>query len=396
MSAPGYHPPPPQPANPWGPFTAGDLLRRTFQLYREHFALFLGISALGAVLTLVVQLPFQLLPFLMRGHTAIAPTQAIAQFLIVVPFGILSAVLALYIYSLIYGTMFTAVSHLRQGKPASITAALEETAPRSLRLLGAYLLVTLRVFGWLLLFVFAVMLICVLLALVFHAAGVTLPMPHGMSGGPAASHGNFAALGFAFLGIGLVLFVGVVAYLFFILWLYSRYLLFVPAILAENAGANAAVHRSVELSKGSRGRIYALLIFCFFLQIVAVVSAAPFFYLAIHTGRIGPTASPVIVLAEFVVITFVQMLLMHPILGIGTALCYFDLRARKDAAPIAPPPLPSPTTPSWEPPTAVVQPPSIEHPVIERPVLEPPSTPFQPEPFNPPPHDPEPDPEPRN
>jgi len=392
MSAPGYppapdypsqsYPPPPQP-HPWGPFTAGDLLRRTFQIYREYFVVFLGISAVATVLGLVVQLPMQILPFALGMHQPTPdPSRAIGSLLILFPLGILTAVIGMYIYALTYGAMFCAVADIRQSGRATVTRALEQTAPRSLRLLGAYLLAGLRIIGWLLLFCLVCVVLGVILTLAFHAGGMNLPTMHPTPG----VRQNFAALGAAFVVFALLFLVAFIFYLFFLLWLYGRYLLFIPVVLAENAHANASVNRSVELSRHSKGRIYALLLTCFLLSLVGVAAAAPFFFLAIRGSMHGAAASPIISMAEVIVIAIVQMLLMHPVLGIGISLCYFDLRARKDAAPVVPPPLPTPA--AWQPlPPLVVQP----DPVVIPPAPEPPpSSPVEPLPPPPPATDPEP------
>jgi len=343
--SPAYHQPPPEP-HPWGPFTAGQLLRRTFHLYREYFGVFLGLSAVAAALSMLVQLPMQLMPLALGlGNVnpgMVSPGMVFAKMLIMIPIGLLSALVGMYIFALTYGAMFFAVSDIRQGRPVSVTSALQETAPRSLRLLGAYLLAILRAIGWVFLFGLAFAIVFGILVFICVAAGMQFPSAQSLQAhGATGAQANFAAVGVALIAFAFFVLVAIVAYLFFVLWLYGRYLLFIPAVLSENARANAAVSRSIELTRGSKGRIYALLLICFLLGMVAMVAASPFMFLAIRGATHGVPVTPVITMAEILVIALVQMVLMHPVLGIGLSLCYFDLRARKDAAPVGPPPLPA-------------------------------------------------------
>jgi uncharacterized membrane protein len=306
--------------------TAGEIIPRTFALYRNNFGTFVGLSAVAALLMLCLQIPMQLFPAALGatgGHHQIDPAKAVAALFLMVPVILAVWLATMFVFCLIYGAMFSAVADLRAGRPVGVTRALEETWPLSGRLLGSYLLVALRVVGWFLLFALAVVALIALVAVAAAAAHIKTPAWN--SGGSS----NFAAYGVLLLLVILVALAAFAFYVWAILWLYARYLLFVPAVLAEGLGAGAAIDRSVQLSKGSRGRIYVLLIAVFLLSIVAVVPVIPFMALAFHARMAGGPHMLAVPIAELLVISVVQILLTHPVLGIGMALCYYDLIERR-------------------------------------------------------------------
>jgi hypothetical protein len=206
---------------------------------------------------------------------------------------------------------------------------------------------------------------------VLLAALAHIKMPTMTAG---AAPPNFAALGAIALLFGLLALVIVAGYVWIFLWLYGRYILFIPIVLAEGLGAGASIDRSVQLSKGSRGRIYALLVMLVLISIVAMVPVIPFMVLGFHSAMRHPgTPQVVLPMAQLIIISIVQMLVTHPISGIGISLCYFDLIARKTPPPvpvvepeIIPIVEPGTEVPIEEPPTAedIAPPPAEEPPPI--------------------------------
>ena len=106
-----------------------------------------------------------------------------------------------------------------------------------------------------------------------------------------------------------------------------RYSLAVPACTVENLKARPAIRRSVELSKGSRGRIFMLGLLTVIIQIGMVGLTQGFFVIAgmKHKGIIPLWMSIAQQFLAFLTNTFVG-----PIYATGFTLFYFDQRVRKE------------------------------------------------------------------
>jgi hypothetical protein len=248
MSAPGYYPPAenyPPPPNPWGPFTAGDLLRRTIEIYRERPALFLSISFLSAALNFVVQAPNQILNYFLQSHPPLGLGAIFSRGLLQMTFGILVMLAAAFVFAITHGVIYTMVASLRRGIVPTLSSSLDAVAPRLARIAGGYILGMLRVFGWCLLVVAPIMIVAVLAIALFS----------GIAASASGSHAASAAsIGFTIIILVLVL----VLILPFIIWLWLRYAVFVPVVLEENLGANASLRRSIELTRHGKGRLLAV------------------------------------------------------------------------------------------------------------------------------------------
>jgi hypothetical protein len=126
-----------------------------------------------------------------------------------------------------------------------------------------------------------------------------------------------------FLVLALVLLPWIVYAIFMAL----RYSLAVPACVVENLKARKAIRRSIELSKGSRGRIFlmGLLIFIIAFGLEAVTQSFLVILAIKHNGQIGPVALAVSQVMAFFTNTFIG-----PIYAAGLALFYYDQRVRKE------------------------------------------------------------------
>jgi hypothetical protein len=106
-----------------------------------------------------------------------------------------------------------------------------------------------------------------------------------------------------------------------------RYSLAVPACVVENLTARKAIRRSIELSKGARGRIFlmGLLIFIIAFGLEAVTQSFLVILAIKHKGQIGPAALAISQVMAFFTNTFIG-----PIYAAGLALFYYDQRVRKE------------------------------------------------------------------
>jgi hypothetical protein len=146
-----------------------------------------------------------------------------------------------------------------------------------------------------------------------------------------------------------------VLYAVFALWLYVRYALSVPAALAENLSVTGSVRRSVELSRGSKGRLYAMVLSIVGAYLVMDAVLVPVELMAFNPLHphpvgigVGMGMGPGMILLSSVIgiVSIAMSALMMVFIGIATALCYYDLRVRKEgfgivtspptAVPIAP------------------------------------------------------------
>ena len=106
-----------------------------------------------------------------------------------------------------------------------------------------------------------------------------------------------------------------------------RYSLAVPACVVEDLQARKAIRRSIELSKGSRGRIFLLGLLVVAVQMGLVLITQLFFIVATfkHHGKL-----PVGIRALQQVIAFFTNTFVGPIYATGLTLFYYDQRVRKE------------------------------------------------------------------
>jgi hypothetical protein len=102
---------------PLKPLTIGELLDRSFSLYRRNFLLFVGIAALPNLLPIVFSLAITLFP--QDASTWTAVVTLCFTFLVY-----------LFATALVQGATVAAVSQIHLGEPASISGALGAIQPR--------------------------------------------------------------------------------------------------------------------------------------------------------------------------------------------------------------------------------------------------------------------------
>jgi uncharacterized membrane protein len=106
-----------------------------------------------------------------------------------------------------------------------------------------------------------------------------------------------------------------------------RYSLAVPACTVENLPARAAIRRSIQLTKGSRGRIFMLALLALIIQLGLTGITQGFFVFAgiKHHGVLPVWMSVMQQFLAFLTNTFVG-----PIYATGFTLFYYDQRVRKE------------------------------------------------------------------
>ncbi len=260
------------------PLSTGEILDRTFTLYRRNFLLFLGISAIPHALLLILNLATMYFTTLnARGpltHRSAAASPAFPSVGTGVAFlitGLLLIVVMVIAYLLSQGGTVIAVSEIYLGRSITIAESLRRVWGELLNLLG----------------------VAILNGLATLAGFVCLIIP----------------------GI----------------YVMCRLVVCVPAALVENIGARDSLERSFDLTRGSAGRVFVILLLYFAVAFAATALFTwPFTVITLLVARKDP--SQTIFWSQMTQVgTFVGNVLVAPILTIASAILYYDLRVRKEA-----------------------------------------------------------------
>ena len=297
------------------PLTLGEILDRTAQLYRSNFLLFAGISAVYAGVLLVLgllQIGMQEI-FRIEHLTSQAiwlnGIAAVFEWLFVFLFG-----------GIAVAANNRAVAWVHMGEPASIGGAYASILPR----FGRYLwLMTIMAFVlWLpLLVIYCAYIVVFLLYLKPHGA-VTAPHAAGVAMTASAQQANLLFILFT-LGFAVLAMIGFA----YAVVMGLRYALSVAASVVENLTAREGIRRSVNLTKGARGRIFVLGLLVFVIQFGLVAITQMFFVVAAFKQH-GQLSVGVRVLQQF--IGFLTNTFIGPMYATGLTLFYYDQRVRKE------------------------------------------------------------------
>ena len=282
------------------PMSTGEILDRTFSLYRNNFRLFVGISCLPPALTLVVQLLLTGTTFANRA-TSGASAPALATVLLG-SIGVIIGVLAYLVgLAIANGATAFAVSAVHLGHETSISESYGRMKGRYGRLLNVIFSIGIRMFG---------------ATLLIFLAALAIPL--------AARSGAINSV-----VVGTLAFIVIIGAVVLAVMLFLRYSLAVPACVVEDIKARASLKRSVFLSKGSRGKIFAIYLLVLILNYaVAFAVLLPIGLLA-TVFKTGAANVAVVILNHFA--TFLVGAVVGPIAVIALALVYYDERVRKEA-----------------------------------------------------------------
>jgi hypothetical protein len=325
------------PTNVYGPITAGQMFERTFTLLRENFKLFFGI-----VLVLIgVEIIFGGIlgsSVVLMGRS-VSDAAPLARLLFIAPAVFVGVVLLVILVQIIQGALFIATQARMVGTTMTVGEACKLAADKAGRLIGIALLILVRVIGYVLLFGIAFGALAGIIALfggLMHAAG-----------GNPFSRGHLQGLG-SIVYFVLLAAATFIAYLFFWLWLAARYSLSIPAALAENLSITEAIRRSIHLSHGSRGRLYAAFLAIIGVDLAVAAVTIPFQLILSHGVHVHPGAASGIIGILFAIVRVLVSAIMVAFMGIVTTLCYYDLRVRKEGFGVVTPPVaPAPTAEIW-------------------------------------------------
>ena len=289
------------------PLSLGEILDRTFALYRSHFWLFAGIAAVSASVGVVVQAISLATSHAMMRRLALGPTGAAPAIYALhgyvgAQLGTWAAALAFFLVAAIANAATTlALSEVYRNRPTGAGKVLAVAFKRPFRWIGIGLWQTGSML-WIFLLAVTVGLLCL-------AYGTRV-----QSTAPIVIGSILAGLAvLAGLPAGLVL--------------YLRNCLAIPAAMVESLPISAAMRRSKVLAAGAKGRIFVVLLITGVLYMVVAVLESPASYLML----VAPKQEHYIAQAITLLVSFLGHTLVAPVGLIGLTLLYFDERVRKEA-----------------------------------------------------------------
>ena len=278
------------------PLNFGEILDRTFQLYRGHFLMFSGISTLAAAVDLVWKLSQTgVLRFL--GHHVSISRLAIVN----LGFSLVNLAVYMIASAVVMAAINRAVSAIYLGHTTGIAQALTEVKDRWFRYVRLYVVAFL--IAWSPAIVAFIAILTVMTTLAKNAAGAATALYAGV------------------LGLSMLLVVP------FGLWMMLRYSLANAACVSEDLTIRESLKRSVFLSEGSRGKIFVLLfLVSIVITLLAVGAETPMMVVVFkHRGHVS-----LFMTIYSLIVGFVITSLTTPIYGIGLTLFYYDGRIRKE------------------------------------------------------------------
>lgn len=278
----------------------GELLDRSFGLYRRHFLLFVGIMAVPSVVMLVISVVMQLLQPPARD----APPAADSA-MVIGAFAAGAALFALLLvfywitYAVALGATTAAVADIYRGGSPGVADAWRAIRPRAGRLAWLLILLFVRVFG-------------VLAG--FTALGAAVGTAAAILIAPPAVVG-----GLLLILLGMLLCV----------WLVLRYGVSVAPAVLEDATASQSIRRSVELTRGHLWRVLVLVVFAAIVSYAALgIFQLPFLMAAFMAGP--ETTTGFWLNMAGVVAGSLAAAFTSPLAVVAMAVLYYDLRVRKE------------------------------------------------------------------
>ncbi len=290
------------------PLSLGEVLDRTFALYRSRFWLFAGISMIAAAVNVVGQAISLAAAQKMAGHLVMTPTTTPAAALTnlramgaaSVP-AYLVTLLFVLVSAITHAATALAMTQVYLGKAVSVKDALGKVLPRWYRWIGIALWQACSM-AWI---------------PVVAAIPAFLLLGFGARGGSA---------GLALIG-GVLLFLAFFAGFPAGVVLYLRNALAVPAAVTEGLTIRPAMRRSKVLAAGTKGRIFVVLFIALCLLEVVGVLQSPVAILMM----MAPNKQHYLARGIALLIAFVGHTVVAPIALIGLTLVYFDQRVRREA-----------------------------------------------------------------
>jgi len=292
------------------PLSLGELLDRTFTLYRRHFWLFVGIMAIPAAFVVPAQI---LISSLQSSFMNVTPGRAptlppvgyivgvfLGYFVLMVLFGL--------VYSIAVGAATCAVADSYLGRPSTVRGSYARIRAKFWRLMGVIFNIAVRVLG-------------IVLGVLAVAGGlIALIVLNGQS----------IRDPLVIVSMFLIFSVFYLAALVFAVWFALRYAIAIPVLMIEDLGVLETIRRSVFLTRGRRGHIFLGLLVAAIIAYVGVFLFQGPFTIATMVYAVRGHI-PLLLAASAAMAGGIGSATTGPISLIVTVLLYYDTRIRKEA-----------------------------------------------------------------
>jgi hypothetical protein len=284
---------PPQPARSFElrPLSLGEILDRTFAVYRSRFWLFAGLASIygamnSAAAAVQATLQHEILVHMGTGPAQVAASGSTG----------LVVLLAVPVVAVAQAAILFALSEVYLGRGTTVGAALRAVIGRWYRWIGVILWQ-----GW---------------SLVWVPLLVMIPA-------------------FAILGLGLaswtwlavlLILLGVVGGGVYGVIAYLRNSLALAAAVLEQSAARASMRRSKVLTSGAKGRVFVVGLVVYAMYMVAGVLQMPLAFMILQ----APLEPHIVAHAITLLVGFVAATVVLPVGMIGLGLIYFDQRVRQE------------------------------------------------------------------
>lgn len=280
------------------PLSTSELLDRTFHLYRNHFLIFVTISAIPQIPVLALHMTDAAL-----WLRIIVASRGLRTLLFIVV-GFLGVEVS-------HAVAAVAVARLHLGESVSIRSAFSRARGSLLRVIWIVFVTFILPFA-----------LAVVLGLI--AVGISATTLYGT--GLLNSRDTTSVFISAMVVLVTFLAVPLLA-----LRLWMAWSLVVPVTVLEGGGLRPTIRRSRRLTAGRRGRIFVIYVLMFVLTyVVQILFQTPYYILAgqqafTPLGHLGVTRIMVSAAGSFLATSFVG-----PLLEIAITLIYYDERVRKE------------------------------------------------------------------
>jgi hypothetical protein len=280
------------PAYELRPLSLGELLDRTFSLYRSRFWMFCGIASMAAAVELVAGGIGRVVVHRFTTNPATIYSADLGVTYV-------ASFIYFFVYSVTQAATCFAMAEVYLNRPASIAASFRAVRGKWYAWIGIGVWQ-----GWSSSWIFVVLFVPFV---VLTALKIRL-----------GSMGILLGVAAVFAGLGAAVY-GVIAYI--------RNSLAIPAKVVEGLPVRKAMRRSKDLAAGTKGRIFVLGLIVIAMHTVAGVAQAPFALMTLYARSATHIFSEISVL----LITFAAHSVVTPIASIGLCLIYFDQRVRREA-----------------------------------------------------------------
>ncbi len=255
------------------PMSLGEVLDKTFTLYREHFLLFVGITALPYLILLIFKFGMLLLT---SSGKVLSPTTPASEFQSAALIGgavigaLIGGILMLLLIGVAHAATVCAVSEIYLGRTISVRESYRRSKGKALTVIGILI----------------------------------------MSG--------LATL----VGILLLIIPGI--------YLACRLAVSVPAAIIEDESPVASMERSMELTRGFAMQVFLLLLLVTVLTyVVTMLLQLPVVFFAITAAAAKHQVSAGVTAYSYVA-EFLGQVFVGPVGLISASLMYYNLRVRKE------------------------------------------------------------------